>query len=75
MIKKLLPQTFYAEIETLVVEHRIDYIDAVVHYCEKNSIEVETVASIIKSNAKFKALLQNEGEALNLLPKTAKLPI
>ena len=75
MIKKLVPQSFYAEIESLVVEHRLEYIDAVVHYCEKNGIEVETAASIIKSNAKFKAVLQNEGEALNLLPKTAKLPI
>lgn len=75
MIKKLVPQSFYAEIETLVVELKVDYIDAVVHYCEKNGIEVETAAAIIKSNAKFKAMLQNEGEALNLLPKTAKLPI
>lgn len=75
MIKKLVPQSFYAEIETLVVEHKIDYIDAVVYYCEKNNLEIETAASIIKGNAKFKAMLQNEGEALNMLPKTAKLPI
>jgi hypothetical protein len=75
MIKKLLPQSFYVEIESLVVERKLEYIDAVVHYCETNGLEVETAASIIKSNAKLKAMLQNEGEALNMLPKTARLPI
>ena len=75
MIKKLLPQSFYAEIESLVVERKLEYIDAVVHYCEMNGLEVETAASIIKSNARLKAMLQNEGEALNMLPKTARLPI
>jgi len=75
MVSKLTPQTFCQEIESLVVELRTDYMDAVVHYCEKNNIELETAASIIKSNNKFKAIIQNEGEDLNLLPKTAKLPL
>jgi len=75
MVSKLTPQTFCQEIEYLVVELRTDYMDAVVHYCEKNNIELETAASIIKSNSKFKAIIQNEGEDLNLLPKTAKLPL
>jgi len=75
MVSKLTPQTFCQEIESLVVELRTDYMDAVLHYCEKNNIELETAASIIKSNNKFKAIIQNEGEDLNLLPKTAKLPL
>lgn len=75
MVSKLTPQTFCQEIESLVVELKTDYMDAVVHYCEKNNIELETAASIIKSNSKFKAIIQNEGEDLNLLPKTAKLPL
>tara|TARA_S200002703_G_scaffold38965_1_gene34163 strand:+ start:445 stop:672 length:228 start_codon:yes stop_codon:yes gene_type:complete len=75
MVSGLTPQTFCQEIESLVVELKTDYMDAVVHYCEKNNIELETAASIIKSNSKFKAIIQNEGEDLNLLPKTAKLPL
>ena len=75
MVSKLTPQTFCQEIESLVVELRTDYMDAVVHYCDKNNIELETAASIIKSNSKFNAIIQNEGEDLNLLPKTAKLPL
>jgi hypothetical protein len=75
MIAKLTPQTFYVEIEKLVCELKTDYMDAVVHYCEKNDIELETAASIIRSNGKIKAIIQNEAEDLNLLPKTAKLPL
>lgn len=75
MIQKLTPLNFYADIEALVCHLRTDYMDAVVYYCEKNGLEIETAASIIKSNGKFKAIIQNEGEDLNLLPKTAKLPL
>lgn len=75
MIAMLTPQQFCNDIETLVVELKTDYMDAIVHYCDKNNIEIETVASIIKSNSKFKAIIQNEGEELNLLPKTVKLPL
>lgn len=75
MIAKLTPQTFYVEIEKLVCELKTDYMDAVVHYCEKNDIELETAASIIRGSGKIKAIIQNEAEDLNLLPKTAKLPL
>lgn len=75
MVTKLTPQKFYEEIDRIVVELRTDYTDAVVHFCEKNNVAIETAASIIKSNSKFKAIIQNEGEDLNLLPKTVKLPL
>lgn len=75
MVTKLTPQRFYNEIESIVVEMKTDYMDAIVHYCDKNNVEIETIASIVKSNSKFKAIIQNEGEDLNLLPKTAKLPL
>lgn len=75
MIAKLSPQTFYVEIEKLVCQLNVSYMDAVVHYCEVNSLEIETAASIIKNNSKIRAIVQNEGEDLNLLPRTAKLPL
>lgn len=75
MITPLNPQKFYNEIESLVIELKTDYMDAIVHYCTKNNIEIEAVASLIKSNSKFKAIIQNEGEDMNLLPKTVKLPL
>jgi Phage late-transcription coactivator len=71
--KGLVPDNFYKEIDSLVKRHQLKYMDAIVHYCETNKIEIETAASMIKSNGRIKALLQLEGESLNFLAKTAKL--
>jgi len=66
---------FIKEIDDLVKTAKIDYIDAVIYYCDKNGIEIETAASLIKSSSKIKAKIQNEAEEMNYLPRTAKLPI
>lgn len=70
----LTTEKFTKEIERLVSTYDLEYMDAVIHFCEKNNIEVETAASIIRSNLKIKSKLQLEAENLNFLPKSAKLP-
>lgn len=72
--KVVTTEKFISEVEKLVNNYNLDYMDAIIHYCEKNNLELEAAASIIKSNAKMKAKLQSEGETLNFLPKRAKLP-
>lgn len=66
---------FQREIEQLAFEKRIDFMDAVIMYCERTGMEIETAGSLIKTSAKMKARIQDEAEALNYFPKTAKLPI
>lgn len=73
--KLVSSELFYKELEALIEQHSMTYIEAVVHYCEKNDVDIEVAASMIKSNFRIKSALQNEGEQLNFLPKTAKLPI
>ena len=73
--KVVTTEKFISEVEKLVNNYNLDYMDAIIHYCEKNNLELEAAASIIKSNAKMKAKLQSEGETLNFLPKRAKLPL
>lgn len=68
-------QEFVKEIEQCVKEHKLDYIDAVLHYCDKNGLELETVAAMIKSSSKIKAKIQQEAEDNNVLPKTNRLPV
>lgn len=63
------------EIDNLVEEGGMEYIEAIVYYCEVNDIEIETAASLIKGSAKMKAKVQIEAENLNYLPKSGKLPI
>ena len=75
-IKSVKPvQEFVKEIEVYVKESKLDYLDAVLHYCELNSLEIETVAAMIRSSSRIKAKIQQEAEDANYLPKTGKLPI
>ena len=69
------PSTFMQEIDKLVEEEGLEYIEAIIYYCEVNDIEIETAASLIKGSAKMKAKVQLEAENLNYIPKSGKLPI
>lgn len=69
------PTSFMQEIDKLVDEKSMTYIEAVIYFCEQNDIEIETAASLIKGSAKMKARVQDEAEDLNYLPKSRKLPI
>lgn len=66
---------FVKEIDRLALDKGLTYFDAVMHYCESNNIEVETVASLIKQSAVLKAKIQIEAENLNLVRRTARLPL
>ena len=53
----------------------MSYIDAIVHFCEMNSIDVESVPKLISKPLKEK--LKYEAMELNFLKRTsrAKLPL
>jgi acid phosphatase class B len=73
--KTIDPQQLYKDLEQIVRENHISYGDAIIHYCERGKLEIETVAEVIKRNPKLTSALQNEFESLNMLPKTARLPV
>lgn len=66
---------FAREIEALVKTTGVDYMDALVEYSNRNNVEIEVVASMVKNNQTLKAKLQSEAEDLNYLPKSSRLPI
>jgi len=67
---------FIMEIEEIVKDKNIEYIEAVILYCEKNNLEVETVATIIKQNLVIKTKIQHEAENLNMIKRPgSRLPI
>jgi hypothetical protein len=68
-------KAFAEDLELIVKEKSLDYIDAIVYYCEKTGIDIETAADLIKSNAKLKVKVRLSAEESNYLPKTATLPI
>jgi hypothetical protein len=66
---------FVEEIEVLCKEKNIEYIDAVVMWCERNNLEVEVAAYWIKKDSSMKMKIKAEAENLNILKRGAKLPI
>ena len=69
------PSDFVLEIEAIVKDKQCEYMDAVMIYCERNNIEVETAADLIKQNSILKAKLQYEAEMLNMMKRSNRLPI
>jgi hypothetical protein len=66
---------FIEEIEKLCISKNIEYIDAVVIWCERNNLEVETAAAWIKKDPAMKSKIQAEAENLNVLKRGARLPL
>ena len=73
--KFLTPSKFSLEIEKIVVEERLNYIDAIVHYCEINELEVDSITKLVSKPLKER--LKWDAIRLNFMKKTsrAKLPL
>ena len=73
--KFLTPSKCALEIEKIVAEEKINYIDAICHYCEVNGLEVDSVTKLISKPLKER--LKWDAIRLNFMKKTsrAKLPI
>ena len=69
--KFFCPTRFAQEIENLVqVNVEMNYIDAIVHFCENNSIDLESVPKLISKPLKEK--IKCEATELNFLKKTSR---
>ena len=63
-------EKFAEDIESLVLRTKMNYIDAIVQYCEENKIELESVGKLISKPLKEK--LKRDAIELNFLKKTSK---
>jgi len=74
--KFLCPSKFAQDIEKIVHQHDgLNYIEAIIVYCEENSIELESVPKLLSKPLKEK--LKYNAQELNFLKRTsrAKLPL
>ncbi len=74
--KFFCPSRFAQEIENLVlINVEMNYIDAIIHFCEQNNIDLESVPKLISKPLKEK--IKYEAMELNFLKKSsrAKLPL
>lgn len=72
-----LPKTtsFSSDVRRLIEEKQMEYIDAVVHWCEANNLDIEYAASLVKTDPFIMSKIQIEAEDLNFLKKSARLPV
>jgi hypothetical protein len=69
--KFFCPSRFAQEIEKLVQsESDINYIDAIIIFCDKNNIDLESVPKLLSKPLKEK--IKYEAMELNFLKKTSK---
>lgn len=69
------PAKFALEIENIVREEKVNYIDAVVLFCEENNVDIESVTKLISKPLKEK--IKYDAQQLNFMKRTtrAKLPL
>jgi len=68
--KFLSSEKFSLDIETYVRDNHCDYIEAIIAYCDDNSIELETVPKLISKPLKER--IKFNADKLNYLKKTTK---
>ena len=75
--KFLTPIKFSYIIENIVINENLNYIDAIIHYCEKEGIEVVSVSKLMTKPLKEK--LKVDATRLNFMKSRgaskAKLPV
>ncbi len=73
--KFISKEKFAEDIEAIVLNKNMNYIDAIVLYCEENNIEIESVNKLISKPLKDK--IKFLATELNYLKKTTrgKLPL
>jgi len=75
--KFLTPIKFSYEIERIVLQEKMNYIDAILYYCEKENIEVESISKLMTKPLKEK--LKADATRLNFMKarggSKARLPL
>lgn len=65
--------TFSLMIEEKALKLAITHMDAIVDYCSKSGMEIETAASLL--NGTIKSKIELEARELRFLPRTGQLPL
>ena len=66
--------SFSKKIEQYVLKSGNSYIDAILKYCEDNSLEPESAAKFLTKPLKEKLMVEGQNNNILPKPKTNKLP-
>ena len=69
--KFFCPTRFAQSIEKMVLDNpQMNYIDAIIHFCDQNSIDLESVPKLIPKPLKEK--IKYQAQELNFLKRTSR---
>ena len=75
--KFITPTKFSYEIERIVIKESLNYIDAILYFCDKNNIEIESIPKLMTKPLKER--LKCDATRLNFMKakdgSKARLPI
>ena len=73
--KFITSEKFSQDVEQIVLKEKMNYIDAILYYCEENNVEIESIPKLM--NKPLKEKLKWDAVRLNFMKKTskAKLPL
>lgn len=74
-----LQKKFDANVFSMDIESRVrggsTYLEAILEFCEENDVEMMAITNLVKKSEVIKSKLEAECMDLNLLEKSAKLPL
>lgn len=68
MVVTMTPEKIHHAISSMISEG-VPYIDAIVDYAERNNLEIESVAAVIKKSSILKEKIRSEAVDLRMVKK------
>lgn len=68
MVVSMTPEKIHHAIEKMIA-NGVPYIDALVEYAERNNLEIESVADVVKKSSILKEKLRTEAVKLRMVQK------
>jgi hypothetical protein len=65
-VVKMTPEKIHHDISNMIARG-VPYIDALVHYAEKNNLEIESIADIVKKSSILKEKVRTEAVDLRMV--------
>lgn len=72
--KKFDSSNFAKSIEELVTFKKMDYMEAIIHFCDKNGLEIEAAAAMVRRSEPLRVKLEAQAMATRQLGRKAAPP-
>lgn len=63
---------FCQQVEWWVAEEGLSYMDAILHVCEKNELDIDSIGPLV--NPRIQEFVRREASRLRMIPAVASLP-